>query len=350
MPILQSLIGTNQDLPRFARYGFTDINSGFFDTAKWKLEAWSDLITYGKLDIERDPEPQGYEKGSYDIVVAANVLHATKSMQNTMANVRKLLEPGGKLILIDLTRERLRTSTIFGTLPGWWAGEENNRQKGPTLTEQEWMPLLRKTGFSGLNASIWDSPVEATHQGSMMVATAVGDQKQRGNLDVLLICDGTTPALLLDRLTAGLDQCHADTTVATLSEANPSGKLCVMMSEITKPFLSDPTSEQFDAMKRIFTTAKGILWVTRRAQISCSMPASNLVSGFARTVRSEYGGTKIVVVNLDAQETLGAFTADLICNLFHCHFGQTTDAVNKLDVEYSQKKGKLMVPRWNREG
>ena len=118
-----------------------------------------------------------------------------------------------------------------------------------------------------------------------------------------------------------------------------------MMSEITKPFLSDPTSEQFDAMKRIFTTAKGILWVTRRAPISSSMPASNLVSGFARTVRSEYGGTKIVVVNLDAQETLGAFTADLICNLFHCHFGQTTHAVNKLDVEYSQKKGKLMVPR-----
>ena len=345
LPILQSLNGANQDLPRFAMYDFTDISSGFFDTAKEKLEAWSDLITYRKLDIEKDPEPQGYEKGCYDIVVAANVLHATKSMQKTMTNVRKLLKPGGKLILIELTRERLTTSTIFGTLPGWWAGEESDRQKGPTLTEQEWIPLLKKTGFSGLNASVWDSPLEATHQGSMMVATAVGDHKQRASLDVLLICDETTPALLLDRLTAGFDQCHANTAIATLSEANPSGKLCVVMSEITNPFLSDPTSEQFDAMKKIFTTAKGILWVTCGAQTPSSMPASNLVSGFARTVRSEYGGTKIVVMDLDAQETLGALTADLIFSLFLCHFGQITHTVDNLDVEYSQKKGKLMIPR-----
>ena len=345
LPILQALGGANEDLPRFAKFDFTDISSGFFDTAKEKLEAWSHLINYGKLNIEEDPEPQGYETGSYDVVVAANVLHATKSMQETMNNVRKLLKPGGKLILIELTRERMTTSTIFGTLPGWWAGEEDGRQKGPTLTEQEWVPLLRKTGYAGLDAAVWDSPVEPAHQGSMMVAMAVGDKKLRGSLDVLLICDETTPEPLIDRLTTDFNRCHAGITVATLTEANPAGKLCIVLSEITKPFLSDPSSEQFEAVKKIYTTAKGILWVVRGAQISSSMPASNLVSGFARTVRSEYGGTKIIVMDLDAQEALGALTADPIFNLFNSHFGQTAYTVNNIDVEYSQKKGKLMIPR-----
>jgi len=346
LPLMQALGGADEDLPRFARYDFTDISSGFFDAAKEKLGHWNDLITYGKLDIETDPVQQGYVAGSYDVVVAANVLHATKSMHQTMTNVRKLLKSGGKLVLIELTRERMTTSTIFGTLPGWWAGEEDGRQKGPTLTEEEWVGVLQKTGFSGLEATVGDSPTEPEHQGSMMISRAIENNKVEDKLDVLLIDDGDSSEFSLHHLTTKLLESHATVGVETLTAANPSGKLCIVLCEIIRPFLSEPSPDQFEAVKRIFTSAAGVLWVVRGAQISSDIPASNLVTGLSRTVRSEYGSSRVVVLDLDPQEPLSSVsTADHIFTLFESHFSNKRHSLNSIDVEYAQRSGHIMIPR-----
>ncbi len=118
---LQVLGGGNSGRPtRFAHYDFTDISSGFFEMARQKFEAWGDLIHYTKLDVEVDPVAQGFEEGSYDLILACQVLHATKNMCRTLQNVRKLLRPGGKLMMIETTNDAIDIQIIFGTLPGWW--------------------------------------------------------------------------------------------------------------------------------------------------------------------------------------------------------------------------------------
>ena len=61
---------------------------------------------------------QDFEPGSYDLVIAANVLHATASLSNTLENVRTLLKPGGKLMILELTESLLCSLMVFGTLPG----------------------------------------------------------------------------------------------------------------------------------------------------------------------------------------------------------------------------------------
>jgi len=77
-------------------------------------------MRYKKLDIEQDPAKQGFEEGTYDVVIACQVLHATKSMHNTMSNVRKLLKPGGKLFIMETTQDQLDIQFVFGFLQGWW--------------------------------------------------------------------------------------------------------------------------------------------------------------------------------------------------------------------------------------
>ena len=106
--------------PLATSYDFTDLSSGFFEAAQEKFKAWKNLIRYKKLDIEQDPLKQGFEGGSYDLIVACQVLHATKSMNNTMDNVRKLLKPGGKVLLIETTQDQRDVQFAFGLLPGWW--------------------------------------------------------------------------------------------------------------------------------------------------------------------------------------------------------------------------------------
>lgn len=103
-------------------YTYTDISSGFFETAKDRLDRWKSVIEYKTLDISKDPVAQGFEANKYDLVVASNVLHATRSMRETMGNVRKLLKPQGRLLLVEVNRSTAVVSrilgTIFGTLPG----------------------------------------------------------------------------------------------------------------------------------------------------------------------------------------------------------------------------------------
>ena len=104
-------------------YDFTDISTGFFDKAKDLLTQWAPFITFEKLDASRYPQDQGFKLHSYDLVLAANVLHATSSIQRTLANVCSLLKPQGKLVMIEVTQLQPFLGTIFGTLPGWWQSE-----------------------------------------------------------------------------------------------------------------------------------------------------------------------------------------------------------------------------------
>lgn len=103
-------------------FTFTDISSGFFRRVQPMLEQWSDIIDYKVLDIEKNPVEQGFEAGTYDIVMASNVLHATSDITTTLKNVRKLLKPGGRIVLMELTKVTAWINCIFGSTTGWWAG------------------------------------------------------------------------------------------------------------------------------------------------------------------------------------------------------------------------------------
>ena len=124
MPVLKALTSEGPEQRfLFDTYDFTDISSGFFEKAQTLLEPWSGVINFGKLDIERLPSSQGFSKGVYDLVIASNVLHATMSIDNTLRNSRELLKPGGKIILLEITKLQPHLNVSFGTLPGWWAGK-----------------------------------------------------------------------------------------------------------------------------------------------------------------------------------------------------------------------------------
>lgn len=107
------------------------------------------------------------------MIVASHTFHKNKSLHTALGNARKLLKPGGKLVIIDVTRERMASTLLFGTLPEWWAAEEDHRQVSSVLNEATWESKLLASGFSGLEGVIHDSPSETDHQSSMMVSTAI---------------------------------------------------------------------------------------------------------------------------------------------------------------------------------
>ena len=119
VPLLQAL--TDSHWASLKRYDFTDLSTEGFNQAQQLLEGWSGIVQFRTLNIEVNPLGQGYSM-HYDVVLACDVLHATKSIRTTLRNIRKLLKPGGRLILIEVTRPPTYYNLIFGTLPEWWRG------------------------------------------------------------------------------------------------------------------------------------------------------------------------------------------------------------------------------------
>ena len=71
LPALEILGG--KQTPRLRQYIFTDGEPSCFEDAQKLLRSWQDRVQYKKLDIDKDPSDQGFEKGSIDVIIAGNV-------------------------------------------------------------------------------------------------------------------------------------------------------------------------------------------------------------------------------------------------------------------------------------
>jgi acyl transferase domain-containing protein/SAM-dependent methyltransferase len=130
-----------------AEYVFTDV-SPFFTTQAQARFGGFPFVRYDMLDVGRDPRGQGYEPASFDLVVAANVLHATKDLEQTLRNVEALLAPRGLLVVLEGTRPQRWLDLVFGLTDGWWEfADFTRRPRYPLLDPAAWDRILRDVGF-----------------------------------------------------------------------------------------------------------------------------------------------------------------------------------------------------------
>jgi microcystin synthetase protein McyG len=143
---------TSYILPHLDRnqveYTFTDIGLLFTTRAQEKFRDYP-FVQYQVLDIEADPVIQGFDSHHYNVVIAANVLHATTSLKEALLHVRQLLAPGGILVLYETTTSSKWIDLIFGLLEGWWKFQDIDlRPDYPLLSRTRWKQLLIETGFT----------------------------------------------------------------------------------------------------------------------------------------------------------------------------------------------------------
>jgi acyl transferase domain-containing protein/SAM-dependent methyltransferase/NAD(P)-dependent dehydrogenase (short-subunit alcohol dehydrogenase family) len=136
--------------PERTDYVFTDVSQLFLARAAEAFAAHP-FVEYRRLDIERDPAAQGFELESFDIVLAANVLHATRDLAQSIRNARSLLAPGGLLVLLEGTARQCWIDLTFGLTTGWWSfADYDLRPSYPLLPVERWQALIPTLGFDEL--------------------------------------------------------------------------------------------------------------------------------------------------------------------------------------------------------
>lgn len=124
-------------------YLFTDVSPLFLQRARDRFSEVEFLRT-ALLDISRDPADQGFEPGSFDLVVAANVLHAAPDLSQAIAGVRSLLAPGGTGAFLEVVRAQAFADLTVGMTEGWWAFQDEGLRSQAILSEGEWRSFLGK--------------------------------------------------------------------------------------------------------------------------------------------------------------------------------------------------------------
>ena len=127
-------------------YWFTDVSDLFLEKAKQNFNAYP-FVHYGLLDIEQNPQHQGYQLHSFDVVVAVNVLHATRNIEETLENVRSLLAPSGLLVMVEVTQPQSWFDITVGLIEGWQRFDDNRRGNNPLLSQAQWESVLSDCGF-----------------------------------------------------------------------------------------------------------------------------------------------------------------------------------------------------------
>jgi acyl transferase domain-containing protein/acyl carrier protein/NADP-dependent 3-hydroxy acid dehydrogenase YdfG/1,4-dihydroxy-2-naphthoyl-CoA synthase len=151
-PVFEALV-PYQD--RVAEYRYTDLSRAFLIHAERRYgPQWPQLAT-ALFNVEKPLAGQDVTPGGYDLVIAANVLHATADITRTMGHVRELLAPGGLLLINETSMATLFTHVTFGLLDGWWRFTDPAlRIPGtPSLTPESWRSVLASVGLGWVAGS-----------------------------------------------------------------------------------------------------------------------------------------------------------------------------------------------------
>ncbi|MGW4325246.1 SDR family NAD(P)-dependent oxidoreductase [Nocardia sp. NPDC004573] len=153
-------------------YLYTDVSHSFVAHGR-RTFGNRENLRFAVLDIEADPVAQGFPAHEADLVLCANVLHATRSIDATLRNVRRLLTPGGVLACTEATTDLEVLALTFGLLEGWHAyrDPEARLPHSPLLSESQWNTALAAAGFTGIRS--WGPGLSMDPEPSFRLLAAV---------------------------------------------------------------------------------------------------------------------------------------------------------------------------------
>jgi acyl transferase domain-containing protein/NADPH:quinone reductase-like Zn-dependent oxidoreductase/SAM-dependent methyltransferase len=164
MPLLQKL--------PIAEYCYTDVSRAFLTYAEKHHQPGFPALSMAVFDASKPIAPQSIAGDYYDVVIAANVLHATRNIRETLRNAKATLKKRGVLLLYEISAWSLFSHLTFGLLEGWWLHEDTAvRLPGsPALAPEKWRQILQEEGFESISF-----PAEEAHISGQQIIVAASD-------------------------------------------------------------------------------------------------------------------------------------------------------------------------------
>ncbi|KAK1675095.1 KR domain-containing protein [Colletotrichum godetiae] len=365
----QGVEGGPPEAVRFGEYCYTDISAGFFEKAPERFSYAASHMTFKKLDLEKHPDTQGFAEGTYDVVVAGNVLHATSDLIQTLRYFRGLLRPGGVLALGETVNlDNVRDGLIFGLLPGWWLREgqwwstdQEYQDQGPLLTEEQWATVLKDAGFPGIQMAFRDHEQKPYHRVSIIITTrpeneSLSSQPAGVESPYKIVVDPTSATqtctaeslrsyLIQGVQTMGVEICSMS-SIAPGDTKLTRDDVVVSLLELDDSVLSSVTANEFEAIKKICLDTRFTLWLTYGGAPKATNSAAEVAIEFGRSVCSERGDQGFVTLNLSSRSESPTAVTSAVESIMRVveRLGHASCPGTDNESEFSEDDGLICIP------
>ncbi|MBV9495270.1 MAG: methyltransferase, partial [Acidobacteria bacterium] len=168
-------------LPMLAQYPideycYTDLSKAFLMYGEKSFKPQFPALTTAIFDVAKPLDAQAIPANHYDFAIAANVLHATSNIRETLRNAKAVLKNQGVLLLNEIAGWTLFNHLTFGLLEGWWLYEDAAvRLSGsPGLSPEKWKQILSVEGFESIVY-----PASEAHKLGQQIIAAVSNGRAR---------------------------------------------------------------------------------------------------------------------------------------------------------------------------
>ncbi|KAM7199140.1 putative polyketide synthase [Rhypophila sp. PSN 637] len=299
------------------------------ETAKADLGEWAGNaahVEFKTLEVERDPLAQGFTAASFDVAVVAASSSGVDGA--ALANLRKLLKVGGRLVvLVDQDGE---------------------------VTELD--EALKTNGFNGADLVLAGLVVSRAVEGGHVAASQANgsatlhlshpsDEAQLTFASVLaesLRRKGIESALELDAWSTTDPEAYSDNN-------NNNNKIDIVIDSAEHPILVDFESSEskFEQVKQLLLQGKKVFWVTFQGSASSNpvlAAIKNMATGLARVARRENPYLRLITV--DVQDEIRPCVIQALTKVALCSFFEFHDALRSEEFEYMMHSGgQLFIPR-----
>jgi hypothetical protein len=268
--------------------------------------------------------------------------------------MRRLLKPGGYIVIIETTNPTLIYPKFFSGTPQNW--------KESVRTRSEWNTLLLDSGFSGIDTA---NPAHeaAILNMSLFVSQAVDDQIQLlrsplsmcsavPNQDLFFVCDTNDDMEPLRNSLYGLLKPRFNHIVSAENlDAMEFEGFCaptvLVLTYMNDSWFQTTTHEQCIAsIQKTFKAAGKLLWVTVDAQVN---PHRAMTKGMLRSISLEYPNVTFQHLEIpNLNDVNFKILATTLMRLVHAKFENNCrlpGAVTAMEPEVRYVDGAFLVPR-----
>ena len=331
------------------------------------LRSWGSRIKYQALDLESDIVAQGYEAVTYDLVIAANVLYAASKQIDAVQSLRKLLKPGGHLLLLEPTGESESCKFIHSSLPACWPNEGFARRYESFNSVSQWAFILEENGFSGVDQLVNDAGSNLKPKFSVMLSQAVSDEVSflRNPLTPTSLALSVSNICLIGRnqrrnaeITSYLLRSfrrinrelpkitYLDRIENVLDDTKPITSV-IFLQDLDEPIWKSLSDKMLGAFKKLLGEVRHLLWVTSGCK--SQNPHANMSVGMGRGLQAEYSHIRFQLIDVDpcSLQNSNYLLAEAAMRLvgYDTIKASAPDMLWTLEPEISIEEGKVMIPR-----
>ena len=167
-------------------YCYTDVSRAFLTHAEKHHQPRFPLLSTAVFDVSKPLASQSIAADHYDVAIAANVLHATRDIRETLRNAKATLKNQGVLLLYEISSWSLFSHLTFGLLEGWWLHEDTavRLPDSPALAPDKWRQILEEEGFESIFF-----PAEQAHKLGQQIIVASSNGRVRQPLAKKFPCN-----------------------------------------------------------------------------------------------------------------------------------------------------------------